>query len=125
MEANDITYQIRGAAFRAHAALGPGLFESVYEAALKYELEKTGLEVRSQAPLPMVYESVRVDIGYRLDLLVEKKVIIELKSVEHLLDVHHKQIITYLKLSGLKLGLLVNFNSDDVSRNIFRKVWGL
>jgi len=122
---NDISYIIRGCIFKIYNSLGAGLLESAYEAALKYEIEKAGLEVRTQVALPMIYESVRVDIGYRLDLLVENKVIVELKSVENLLDVHHKHIITYLKLSGLKLGLLVNFNSDDISKSIFRKVNGL
>ena len=122
MTENDISYKIRGCIFKVYNNLGPGLLESAYEAALKYELEKENQHVRSQVPLPMIYESVKVDIGYRLDLLVENKVIIELKSVENLLDVHHKQVITYLKLSGLKLGLLVNFNSDDISKSIYRKV---
>jgi GxxExxY protein len=125
MTENDISYLIRGCIFKVYNNLGPGLLESAYEAALLYELENAGLNVKSQFSLPMVYESVKVDIGYRLDLLVENKVIIELKSVEILLDVHHKQLITYLKLSGLKLGILVNFNSDDISKSIFRKVNGL
>jgi len=125
MTENDISYKIRGCIFKVYNNLGPGLLESAYEAALKYELEKENLQVRSQAPLPMIYESVKIDIGYRLDLLVENTVIIELKSVENLIDVHHKQVITYLKLSGLKLGLLVNFNSGDISQSIFRKVNGL
>ena len=105
--------------------LGPGLLESAYEAALVFELIKGGLNVKTQVMLPMIYETIKMDNGYRLDLLVEDKVIIELKSVEILLDVHHKQLITYLKLSKLKLGLLVNFNCDDISKNIFRKVNGL
>ena len=125
MTENDISYKIRGCIFKVYNNLGPGLLESAYEAALKYELEKDHLLVLSQAPLPLVYESIKLSIGYRLDLLVENKVIIELKSVENLMDVHHKQMITYLKLSGLKLGLLVNFNTDDISKNIFRKVNGL
>ncbi|AEI46716.1 GxxExxY protein [Runella slithyformis] len=125
MTENDISYVIRGCIFKVYNNLGPGLLESAYEAALLYELENAGLNVKNQFGLPMVYESVKVDIGYRLDLLVENKVIIELKSVEMLLDVHHKQLITYLKLSGLKLGILVNFNSDDISKSIFRKVNGL
>lgn len=108
MTENNISYKIRGCIFKVYNNLGPGLLESAYEAALKYELEKDNQYVRSQVPLPMIYEKIKVDIGYRLDLLVENKVIIELKSVENLLDVHHKQVITYLKLSGLKLGLLVN-----------------
>ena len=116
---------IRNCIFKVYNNLGPGLLESAYEAALKYELEKDDLQVRSQVALPMIYESIKVDIGYRLDLLVENKVIIELKSVESLINVHHKQVITYLKLSGFKLGLLVNFNSDDIANSIFRKVNGL
>lgn len=125
MTENDISYLIRGCIFKVYNNLGLGLLESAYEAALLYELENAGLNVKNQHGLPMVYESVKVDIGYRLDLLVENKVIIELKSVEILLDVHHKQLITYLKLSGLELGILVNFNSDDISKSIFRKVNGL
>ncbi|MFM9840571.1 MAG: GxxExxY protein [Cyclobacteriaceae bacterium] len=122
---NEISYAIRGCIFKVFNNLGPGLLESAYEAALAFEINKTGLKVKSQVALPMLYESIIVDVGYRLDLLVEDKVIIELKSVETLLDVHHKQLITYLKLSGIKLGLLVNFNTDDISKSIFRKVNGL
>lgn len=102
--------------------LGPGLLESAYEAALKYEIQKSGLEVKAQIGLPMIYEAIRVDVGYRIDLIVANAVIIEIKSIETLTEVHHKQLITYLKLSGLKLGLLINFNCDDISKNIFRKV---
>lgn len=122
MEENELSYKIRGCIFNVYNKLGPGLLESAYEAALAYELKKENLEVKNQIALPMIYEEIKMDIGYRLDILVENKVIIELKSVENLLDVHHKQLITYLKLSGLKLGLLVNFNSDDISKSIFRKV---
>ena len=125
MHENDISYTIRGCIFKVYNNLGPGLLESAYEAALAYELSSAGLVVKAQVMLPMIYETIKVDNGYRLDLVVEGKVIIELKSVETLLDVHHKQLITYLKLSGLKLGLLVNFNCDEISRNIFRKVNGL
>lgn len=125
MTENDISYIIRGCVFKVYNELGPGLLESAYEAALKHEIEKANLKVKNQVALPMLYDTVKVDIGYRLDLLVEEKVIIELKSVEALLDVHHKQLITYLKLSGLKLGLLINFNSGDISKSIYRKVNGL
>lgn len=125
MQENDISYTIRGCIFKVYNNLGPGLLESAYEAALAYELNKAGLIVKIQVMLPMIYENIKVDNGYRLDLMVEGKVIIELKSVETLLDVHHKQLITYLKLSGLKLGLLVNFNCDGIAKNIFRKVNGL
>lgn len=122
MEENELSYKIRGCIFTVYNKLGPGLLESAYEAAMVYELKKENLEVKYQIALPMIYEEIKMEIGYRLDILVENKVIIELKSVENLLDVHHKQLITYLKLSGLKLGLLVNFNSDDISKSIFRKV---
>ena len=122
MEENDISYIIRGCIFRVYNNLGPGLLESAYEAALGFELVNSGLQVKVQLALPMIYQTVKVDVGYRLDLVVEDKVIIEIKSVENLMDVHHKQVITYLKLSGLRLGLLVNFNSADISKNIFRKV---
>ncbi len=101
------------------------MLESAYEAALAYELKKKNLHISTQIGLPMIYENIKMDIGYRLDILVESKVIIEIKSVENLLDVHHKQLITYLKLSGLKLGILVNFNSSDITHTIFRKVNGL
>ena len=125
MTENDISYEIRGCIFNVYNALGPGLLESAYEAALDYEIKKKGLYAKTQVALPMIYEEVRLEVGYRLDILVENKVIIEVKAVETLLDVHHKQLITYLKLSGLKLGLLVNFNSADISKAIFRKVNGL
>lgn len=125
MHENDISYIVRGCVFRVYNKLGPGLLESAYEAALAYEIKKDGLSVKEQVGLPLVYETIHVDVAYRLDLLVADKVIIELKSVEALLDVHHKQLLTYLRLSRLKLGLLVNFNCDDIYNNIFRKVNGL
>src|SRR5690349_4318527 len=109
MEVNEITYLIRGAAFRVHAALGPGLLESVYEAAMKYELEKVGLMVQHQVGIPMAYMDIKFDFGFRLDLLVEKQVIIEIKSVETLHEVHFKQVMTYLRLSNKQIGLLINF----------------
>ncbi len=122
MEENDISFIIRGCIFKVYNNLGPGLLESAYEAALGFELINAGLRVRMQVALPMIYQTIKVDVGYRIDMLVEDKVIIEIKSVETLIEVHHKQVITYLKLSGLTLALLVNFNSDDISKNIFRKV---
>src|SRR5690349_17540848 len=111
--------------FKVYNNLGPGLLESAYEAALGFELVNAGLGVKTQVALPMIYETVKVDVGYRIDLVVEEKVIIEVKSLEALLDIHHKQVITYLKLSGLRLGLLVNFNCEEISKNLFRKVNGL
>ena len=118
MEANEITYQIRGAAFRVHSALGPGLLESVYEAALKYELEKMGLVVRNQVGIPMLYEEIKFDLGFRLDLLVEEAIIVEIKSVEALNEVHFKQLMTYLRLSGKHLGLLINFNVNRLEDKV-------
>jgi GxxExxY protein len=119
---NDISYAIRGAAFKVHTVLGPGLLESSYEAALAYELQKLGYEVKCQLGLPMIYETIKMDIGYRLDIVVNDLVIIEIKSVENLNDVHHKQLLTYLKLSGIKLGLLINFNVSSLKDGIVRIV---
>ena len=112
MEINEITYLIRGAAFRAHTAPGPGLLESVYEAALKYELQRDGLKVQNQVGIPMIYGEIKFDLGFRLDLLVEEQVIVEIKSIEILNDVHFKQLMTYLRLSNKQLGLLINFNTN-------------
>jgi len=122
---NDISYLIRGAIFKVYNELGPGLLESVYEAVLLFELRKQGLDVKSQVALPVYYEGHKLEIGFRLDLLVNEKVIIEIKSVETLAKVHHKQVLTYLKISGLKLGILVNFNIEDITKGVFRKVNGL
>ncbi|MDD2995050.1 MAG: GxxExxY protein [Paludibacter sp.] len=110
MTENQLSEKIIGCAIQVHKSLGPGLLESAYEECLFYELKQLGLFVEKQKPLPLIYKDVKLDIGYRLDLLVEKKVIVELKSVEALNDVHIAQMITYLKLSGCKLGLLINFN---------------
>ena len=125
MTENEISFKIRGAIFKVFNVLGPGLLESAYEAALRYELIKDGLEVKSQVSLPLIYDELSMDVGYRIDLLVENKVIIEIKSVENLAEVHHKQVITYLKLSTKKLALLVNFNCVEIDKSIFRKVNGL
>lgn len=125
MTENEISFEIRGCIFEVYKSLGPGLFESAYQAALEFELARRGLSYASQVSLPMKYKTQYVDNGYRIDMIIENKVILEIKSVEHLLEVHHKQLITYLKLSGLKLGLLVNFNCDDLAKSIFRKVNGL
>ncbi|WP_347174930.1 GxxExxY protein [Polaribacter uvawellassae] len=122
---NDISYLIRGAIFKVYNELGPGLLESVYETVLLFELQKQGLEVKSQVPLPVYYEGTKLELGFRLDLLVNDKVIIEIKSVDNLAEVHHKQVLTYLKLSNLKLGILVNFNVESIVKGIFRKVNGL
>ncbi len=125
MDENEISYQIRGAIFTVYNALGPGLLESVYETVLTYVLTENGLDVKQQVKLPVVFEGITLDAGYRIDLLINDLVIIEVKSVEILAPVHHKQVLTYLKLSGLRLGLLVNFNSSNISQSIWRKVNGL
>ena len=122
MNENDLSYLIRGAAFKVHSALGPGLLESVYEVALSHELTKRGLEVRNQVGIPFVYDEINFNIGFRLDIIVNDKVIIEIKSVEELKDVHHKQLLTYLKLTNKKLGLLINFNVMSVKNGIIRIV---
>jgi len=114
MDTNDLTYKIRGAIFAVHSELGPGLLESVYEAALAYELIEMGLHVRSQVNLPVLYKSVNLGIGFRMDLIVNDQVVIEIKSVETLHDVHKKQLLTYLRLSNKRIGILVNFNSSTL-----------
>jgi GxxExxY protein len=122
---NDISYLVRGACFKVFNKLGPGLLESVYEAALAYELKKEGCLVQCQLPLPVVYEDIVLDIGFRLDMLVNEILIIEIKSVECLTKVHFKQLLTYLRLTDLSLGLLINFNTSDISGSIHRVVNGL
>ena len=110
------------AAFRVHTVLGPGLLEAVYEAALAHELRKASLLVKTQVALPVVYDGVQLELGYRLDILVEDKVILELKSVEALAPIHTKQLLNYLKLSSLRLGLLINFNVLSLKEHIHRVV---
>jgi GxxExxY protein len=114
MDLNDLTYRIRGAIFKVHQTLGPGLLESVYEAALIYELMQMGLRVSSQVGIPVNYNGILLELGFRMDILVEDSVVIEIKSVETLHDVHKKQLLTYLKLSGKKIGILVNFNVSSL-----------
>jgi GxxExxY protein len=122
MTENEISYKIRSVIFKVFNKLGPGLLESAYQAVLHYELVKEGLDTKVQVPMPLIYEDLKLDVGFRIDFLIENKVIIELKSVENIAEVHHKQVLTYLKLSGKKLGLLVNFNCDKIEKSIFRKV---
>jgi GxxExxY protein len=122
MEDENLTYLIRGCIFNVYNKLGPGLFESVYEAALCYELDKAGLAFKRQLELPVHYEDVILDVAFRIDILVENRIIIELKSVEELSKVHYKQIITYLKLTDFPLCLLVNFITDSINQNIKRIV---
>ena len=124
MHENEISYLIRGAIFQVFKKLGPGLLESIYELALEYELRKKGLKVERQVFLPILYDEELLG-QYRLDLLVEDKIIIEVKSVFELSAIHHKQLLTYLKLSQKKLGILVNFNEAEIENGIFRKVMDL
>jgi GxxExxY protein len=122
---NELSKNILDAAFRVHTALGPGLLESAYETCLAYELRAEGLNVLTQVPLPLVYREVKLEVGYRLDLLVEDLVIVEVKSVEALAAIHQAQLISYLKLSGKRLGLLINFNTVRLKDGIKRMVNGL
>lgn len=122
MTENELSKIVVDCMFKVHKGLGPGLLESAYEECLSYELSKTGLVIERQKPLPLLYESVRMEIGYRVDILIENKLIVEIKAVECLNDVHKAQVITYLKLSGCKLGLLVNFNVALIKDGIKRIV---
>ena len=119
---NEITEKIIGAAIAVHKELGPGLLESAYETCLVYELLQSGLKVESQKSLPVSYRGVKVDCGYRIDLLVEDQIILELKSVEKLEPIHEAQLLSYLKLSGYKIGLLINFNVSLLKNGIRRFV---
>jgi len=122
MTQNEIATAVVDAAFKIHTTLGPGLFESVYEAALEYELQKRGLRVEHQIGLPVHYEEVRLELGFRVDLIVDGKVIVEIKSVEVLAPVHKKQLLTYLRLTDMRLGLLINFNVELIKHGIQRVV---
>lgn len=120
MEINQITHEILDSAYKVHTALGPGLLESAYRTCLVYELRKKGLIVEEEKPLPLVYEDIKLDCGYRLDILVENKVVVELKTVEEFKDVHAAQVLTYLRFSKKKIGLLINFNVKSLKFGIKR-----
>jgi GxxExxY protein len=122
MDENELSYKIIGAALKVHTALGPGLLESVYETVLAHELKKLGFDIKTQVAIPFIFDDFKFDCGFRLDILVNDKVIIELKSVEELSNVHHKQLLTYIKLSNKKLGLLINFNVSHLNESIIRIV---
>ncbi len=122
MTENEISKIIFDCALKIHKLLGPGLLESAYEECLFYELKKTNLRVEKQKPLPLIYEDVKLEIGYRTDIIIENKVIIEVKSVDALNDIHFAQILTYLKLSNCKLGMLINFNVTLIKNGIKRVV---
>ena len=121
-ELDAITKQIIGASMDVHRALGPGLLESVYESCLEFDLIERGLDVQRQVALPVSYKQVKLEAGYRVDLLIEKRVIVEVKAVEQVGPVHKAQLLTYLKLSNLKVGLLINFNVDVLKKGISRIV---
>ena len=125
MSENEIAGQVVDAAFKIHKTLGPGLLESVYEEILAFELRKRELKLERQVAVPVVYESVRLEIGFRIDVLVEDKLIIEFKSVEKILDVHKSQLLTYLKLTGKRLGLLINFNEKLIKSGMSRVANGM
>ncbi len=120
MEVNSITEKIIGCAIKVHRALGPGLLEKTYEVCLAHEIVKEGLVVRRQVELPVIYDGLRLDAGYRIDLLVEERVIVELKTVEQFHPIHEAQLISYLKLSNLKVGLLINFNVTMLKSGVKR-----
>ena len=122
MTENQIATVVVDAAFKIHKTLGPGLLESVYQATLEFELQKRGLRVSQQVGLPVLYEGLKLELGFRVDLIVDDKVIIEIKSVEALGPVHKKQLLTYLRLTDLRLGLLINFNVELIKDGIKRVV---
>jgi GxxExxY protein len=123
MHENEISKIVLDIAFKVHNELGPGLFESVYETVIEHELiSKYNLNVQKQVGLPVIWENVRLELGFRADLIIENKVIIEIKSIEALAPVHHKQLLTYLKLTGMKLGMLINFNEALLKNGIKRIV---
>ena len=122
MNENDLSFKIIGVALELHKNIGPGLLESAYENALAHDLREIGLEVKQQVPMPFIYKEIKLDVGYRIDILIENKVVIEVKSITCLTDVHYAQLLTYLKLSDIKLGLLINFNCKLLRDGIHRIV---
>lgn len=125
MTENELAKIIVDLCLKIHRTLGPGLLESVYEEVLVYELKKLGLAVLRQAGIPVIYENIKLDIGFKADLIIENKIILELKSVESLLPVHKKQLLTYLRLTNMKLGLLINFNENLIKDGIIRIANGI
>jgi len=125
MTENEIAKQVVDAAFKVHCNIGPGLLESVYEVLLAHELTRRGLKVERQVPVPIIYEGIQFEQGYQLDLLVDDKVIVEVKSIEQIAGVHKKQLLTYLRLKDKCLGLLINFNVELIKEGISRVVNGL
>ncbi len=125
MNENDISFHVRKSIFDVYNELGPGLLEKVYEKILAHDLKIKGLEVRTQVPIPIKFKGIEIDSSFIADIIVEDKVIIEIKSIEEIANVHHKQLLTYLKMTGLKLGILVNFNTDHITKSIYRKINGI
>lgn len=125
MNENEIAKIVVEAAFKVHSKLGPGLLESAYQAILAYELKQRGLAIEAEIPMPLKYDGISLDIGYRADIIVEHLVIIELKSIEKVAEVHKKQLLTYLRVSNLHLGLLINFGAPLIKDGITRVVNGL
>lgn len=119
-ESDDIATQVVDSSFKVHKALGPGLLESVYEVCLYHELQKRGLKVKRQVNVPVVYDNIKFDVGFRLDLLVEDKIIVEIKAVDDINPVFEAQVLTYLKLTGKRLGFLINFNTPVIKKGIKR-----
>ncbi|NPD44210.1 MULTISPECIES: GxxExxY protein [unclassified Lentimicrobium] len=122
MTENELSYKVIGAVIELHKNIGPGLLESAYENALAYDLRELGFEVKQQVPMPFIYKEIKQNIGYRVDLMINSKIILEIKSVDTLAPVHYSQTLTYLRLSGIKLGLLINFNTKYVKNEIHRVV---
>lgn len=124
MKENEISFYIRKSIFSVYNELGPGLLEKVYEKVLAYELEKNGLKIRTQVPMKIKFRDVFIDSSFIADIIVEDKVIIEVKAITEINNIHHQQLLTYLKLTDLKLGILVNFNTDYIDKGIIRKING-
>ncbi|GEN72799.1 GxxExxY protein [Chryseobacterium lathyri] len=124
MKENEISFYVRKCIFSVYNELGPGLLEKVYEKVLAYELENNGLMVKTQVPMNLKFKDTVIESGFIADIIVENKVIIEIKATTDIANIHHQQLLTYLKLTGLKLGILVNFNTDYINKSIFRKVNG-
>lgn len=124
MKENEISFYIRKSIFSVYNELGPGLLEKVYEKVLALELKNNGLSVKTQVPIPITFKGIFIDSSFIADIIVEDKVIIEIKSIPEIINVHHKQLLIYLKLTNLKLGILVNFNTDYIDKSIIRKING-
>lgn len=118
----DLTGSILKCAYKVHSTLGPGLLESTYEECLYYELARNGISSIKQKPMPLIYDNIKMDVGYRIDLYVEEKVILEIKSVDYLIPIHTAQLLTYLKLSGCRIGFLFNFNVESLKDGIKRLI---